>query len=240
MAADMRIWRRLVEDQVDDTANEDMQRRAWFGIGPEADSPDERFNKFLGDASVEDFLERSDTGFNEEQIQSLRYLTKLMRNLCNETEDYPPPTFIDDHRWQKVIAAAKETKKILGIITLSDDVKNWRRLIEQQVNRIASGEYLRSVWLGTGNNGWDAPFEHFNKFFRDVDVSGFLMRNDTGLNKQQLQSILYLKELMLSVWDETIEERKTIPEEKLLETYSNDPRWKKVEAAAQHTQKILG
>jgi len=118
MAVDMNIWRNLVIDEVNNLADEEWLRNLWLGNIPGyVGSADEQFNRYFSNAAIEEFLGRSDTGFNDKQLQSLRHLTKMMGDLCNETKDqkFLPPSFIDDPRWQKVIAAAKETKRLLDL-----------------------------------------------------------------------------------------------------------------------------
>ncbi|MDB5492108.1 MAG: hypothetical protein JWO78_1957 [Micavibrio sp.] len=117
MSTDMGVWLKIVEDAVSWLANEEGQRRAWFGTGPEIDTPDEAFMGFLDDAAVEDFLKHKDTGLYPNQLDLLQDLAEMVRKLCIETnkEGRLPPTFIDDPRWQKVIAAAKKTKGLLDM-----------------------------------------------------------------------------------------------------------------------------
>lgn len=117
MSADMKAWSKIVKDAVSWLANEEAQRRAWFGIGPEIDSPDEAFNGFFNDAAIEDYIQRKDTGLNDVQLEELVYLVKIMNKLSDETPSSIDreigPSFIDDPRWREVIEAAKRTQILL-------------------------------------------------------------------------------------------------------------------------------
>jgi hypothetical protein len=117
MAEDMTVWFGLVKNAVGWLADEDAQRRAWFGLGPEQSSPGETFNAFLDDASVEEYLKRDNTGLNLRQRKALTGLTKMMRKLSDATpkliDKEIGPAFIDDPRWKEVIKTAKETLALL-------------------------------------------------------------------------------------------------------------------------------
>ncbi len=117
MAVDLSAWRKVVEEVVGGIADEALQRRAWFGIGPEESSPDEEFCQFFDDAAIEEFLGRDDTGLNEQQREAGRHLLKLMRELSDHTPDHVKPSdLIDDPRWQKIREAAARFYKILQIV----------------------------------------------------------------------------------------------------------------------------
>lgn len=114
MAVDIKSWRKVIEQVVGAIADESLQRRAWFGIGPEMSSPDEHFCQFFGDAAIEEFLDRSDTGLNERQIESGRHIVKLMRELSDQTPDHIKPSdLIDDPRWRQIREAAAHFSKLL-------------------------------------------------------------------------------------------------------------------------------
>jgi len=118
MAVNLNAWRTVLKQVVDGIADESLQRRAWFGIGPEISSPDEMFNQFFGDAAIEDFLKRSDTGLNDLQLEAGRYLTKLMRELSKQTAEHlDPANLIDDPRWRKVREAAARFTTLLATNT---------------------------------------------------------------------------------------------------------------------------
>lgn len=105
----MAAWRTVVEQVVGGIADEDLQRRAWFGKGPEEFSPDEAFNQFFGDAAIDDFLARPNNGLNEEQIRSGRHLLDLMKRLSDETPQFiKPEDLIDDPRWRRIREAAQQ------------------------------------------------------------------------------------------------------------------------------------
>ena len=114
MAVDLNAWRKVLEEVVDSIADEDLQRRAWFGLGPEVWSPDEAFCQFFGDAAIEEFLDRNDAGLNEPQLKAGRDLMALMRELSDQTPEHIKPSeLIDDPRWRKIRKAAARFRKLL-------------------------------------------------------------------------------------------------------------------------------
>jgi hypothetical protein len=114
MALDLDAWRRVLEDIVDSIADEELQRRSWFGLGPEIWSPDEAFNQFFGDAAVEEFLDRGDTGLTRRQVNSGRKLVALMQELSAATPEHiDPADLVDDPRWRRIRAAATRFRSLL-------------------------------------------------------------------------------------------------------------------------------
>lgn len=114
MAVELKSWRKVIEQVVGAIADESLQRRAWFGIGPEMSSPDEHVCQFLGDAAIEDFLDRNDTGLNDLQIKAGRHLVKLMRELLKETSGkLERSKLIDDPRWRQIREAAAHFSKLI-------------------------------------------------------------------------------------------------------------------------------
>lgn len=114
MAVDIRAWRKALFEVVDALADEELQRRSWFGIGPEEWSPDEAFCQYFGDAGAEEFLDRADTGLNQWQIEAGRELTTLLRRLSDETSAHiDPAELIDDPRWRKIRDAAARFRALL-------------------------------------------------------------------------------------------------------------------------------
>src|SRR6185295_14328021 len=116
MTTDLDAWRKVLADVVDSIADEDLQRRAWFGLGPEVWSPDEAFCQFFGDAAIEEFLDRHDTGLSEPQRKAGRDLIAMMRELSDQTPEHLKPSeLIDDPRWRKIRKAAARFHKLLRV-----------------------------------------------------------------------------------------------------------------------------
>jgi hypothetical protein len=84
VSVDIPSWRKVIEQVVDSIADEAHLRRAWLGIGPEMGSPEDTFCQFFDDVAIVAFLERSDTGLSETQIEAGKHLVKLMRNLSDQ------------------------------------------------------------------------------------------------------------------------------------------------------------
>ncbi|SED85862.1 hypothetical protein SAMN05444161_4210 [Rhizobiales bacterium GAS191] len=94
---------------VAEIADEQSQRRAWFGHGLEVASPDEQFNMFFDDLAAEEFLSRKDNGFIARQQQAAQILYNLMDNLADALpKKIDPKELIDDPRWIAVRAAAAQ------------------------------------------------------------------------------------------------------------------------------------
>ena len=114
MAVNLHAWRKVVEQVVGGLADEALQRRSWFGVGPEESSPDEEFCMFFDDAAIEAFLERDDTGLDEGQINAGKHLVKLMNALSDQTPEHiEPENLIDDPRWREIRKAAARFHKLL-------------------------------------------------------------------------------------------------------------------------------
>jgi hypothetical protein len=105
----------MLEQVVSGIADEEYQRRAWFGVGPYVSSPGEMINQLLGDASIEEFLDRNDTGMNDLQVEAGRYLAKLMDGLAKQSPTFIDPyKMIDDPRWLEIREAAKRFQALLS------------------------------------------------------------------------------------------------------------------------------
>jgi hypothetical protein len=114
MVMNLNAWRKVVEQVVGGIANEALQRRAWFGIGPEESSPDEEFCMFFDDAAIEAFLDRDDAGLDDKQVKAGKHLVKLMSELSDQTPEHiEPEDLIDDPRWQEIRKAAALFHKLL-------------------------------------------------------------------------------------------------------------------------------
>ena len=108
-------WRTVIRQTVAGIADEAMQRRAWFGLGPEIDSPDETFCAFFGDAAFEEFLQRDDTDWSDTQLEAGRRLLELMQRLSDETPEHiEPADLIDDPRWINIREAAAHLSALLS------------------------------------------------------------------------------------------------------------------------------
>jgi hypothetical protein len=114
MAVDLNAWRTVLKQVVGAIADEELQRRAWFGIGPEESTPDEDICQLFGDAAIEEFLDRTDTGLNQAQLEAGRHLLELMRQLSDQTPSHiEPDDLIDDPRWREIREAATHFYKLL-------------------------------------------------------------------------------------------------------------------------------
>ena len=103
---DLPAWYNVVIDAVDAVADEDFQRRAWSGQGPEESSPDETVNQLLGDAAFEAFLARADNGLTAVQLEAGEKLLTAMTLFVVSTPATLYAGIIDDPMWRDVRAAA--------------------------------------------------------------------------------------------------------------------------------------
>ncbi len=117
MPVDMRAWFLDIKDIVAFLADEKKQRRSWFGLGPEASSPDEAFCSYFDDLAIEEYISRQDTNLTRHQLAALTRLTSMMRTLSNETPSSIDrsigPDFIEDPRWKEIIKTAANTLAVL-------------------------------------------------------------------------------------------------------------------------------
>ncbi|HWA49041.1 MAG TPA: hypothetical protein VG742_12235 [Dongiaceae bacterium] len=116
MPVDLKAWRKVVEQTVGAIADESLQRRSWFGLGPEISSPGEEFNQFFGDSAIVEFLQRDDNGLNDLQAEAARHLVKLMEDLSSQLPQHiKPEDLIDDPRWKRIRVAAARFSALLEI-----------------------------------------------------------------------------------------------------------------------------
>lgn len=115
MPVNMAIWRENVRSIIEDISEEAKQRRAWFGIGSEIWSAGDAFINFFDDFAVDEFIERPDCGWNDEQIRVGRRLSQLMRKLSDETPEFiEPDELIDDPRWIEIRGVASQLLRLLS------------------------------------------------------------------------------------------------------------------------------
>jgi hypothetical protein len=116
MPINLSAWRRVIEQVVDGIADESCQRRSWFGLGPEISSPNDEFNRFFGDAAIEEFLQSDDNGLNDLQAEAGKHLARLMRDLSRQTPQHiEPDDLIDDPRWKRIREAAARFSALLRL-----------------------------------------------------------------------------------------------------------------------------
>ena len=114
MAADMKVWRKVLLQIVEAVADEEFQRRAWFGIGPEQSSPGETVNQFFSNAAFQDFLARHDNGLSREQTNAGRQLYDLMERFISNTPVHlKPEQVIDEPRWGEIRQVAKRFLELM-------------------------------------------------------------------------------------------------------------------------------
>jgi hypothetical protein len=114
MTVDINVWRQRVKEVVEGIADEALQRRAWFGAGPEEYTPAEAVEMFFGNAAMEEFLARADNGLDDAQTAAGWRLFTLMDSLTRGTkaEHWTDPSYlIDEPRWKVIRAAAAEFAK---------------------------------------------------------------------------------------------------------------------------------
>ncbi len=87
-------------------ADEQMQRRAWFGLGTEETSPDEAVNQFYG-FDMDGLL--ASGRLSEPQKRSLTVLRKKMDAFCAATPEFlKAEDVVDDPRWGELRQLASE------------------------------------------------------------------------------------------------------------------------------------
>ncbi|RYE10243.1 MAG: hypothetical protein EOP22_05830 [Hyphomicrobiales bacterium] len=112
MSEDIVLWRQILLGVVRDLSDEPLQRRSWFGIGPEESSPDEEIAQFYGNADFERFLDRDDAGLTVGQRRVGQRLLVLIDKYVDTTSFHRNPVdVIDDPRWKEIRTVAAEFVK---------------------------------------------------------------------------------------------------------------------------------
>jgi hypothetical protein len=105
------VWRQNVINAAKRAADRRYQERAWFGHGPERDSPDELLCTFLDDLVFEQFLVHPKLPKHERPAASHLYKTVDAYADCTP-KTLRPSDVIDDPRFESVRTAAAEFLKV--------------------------------------------------------------------------------------------------------------------------------
>ena len=105
-----RQWVVNIYETLSRISDEEYQRRAWFGLGPEVSSPGDEFNNLFDDYNVELFLARPPVKLSS---QARKHLIALISAMNDVDEGYLYPSFIDDPRWIKIRKLALDAKMSL-------------------------------------------------------------------------------------------------------------------------------
>jgi len=108
---DFTLWRQNVIGAAKRAADRTYQQRAWFGHGPERDSPNELLSTFLDDLVLEQFLIHPKLSQRERAAAS--HLYKAVESYADCTPKMRRPSdVIDDPRFETVRTAATEFLKV--------------------------------------------------------------------------------------------------------------------------------
>ena len=108
---DFAFWRQSVISAAKRAADRTYQERAWFGHGPECDSPDELLCTFLDDLVFEQFLVNPKLSNLERTAAS--HLYKAVETYADCMPRTPKPEdVINDPRFESVRTAAIEFLRI--------------------------------------------------------------------------------------------------------------------------------
>jgi hypothetical protein len=107
---DFAVWRHNVITAAKRASDRTYQERAWFGHGPELDSPDELLCTFLDDLVFEQFLVHPKLSPSEQTAASHLYTT--VEAYVSSPKTLKPSDVIDDPRFERVRTAAAEFLKI--------------------------------------------------------------------------------------------------------------------------------
>lgn len=108
---DFTVWRQNVIDAAKRAADRTYQERAWFGHGPECDSPDELLCTFLDDLVFEEFLAHPKLSQRERTAASHLYRAVETYADCTP-KTLEPSEVIGDPRFESVRTAAAEFLKV--------------------------------------------------------------------------------------------------------------------------------
>jgi hypothetical protein len=104
---DFGFWRQNVIDAARRAADRTYQQRAWFGQGPEVDSPGELICTFMGDLVFEEFLIHLRLS-QPERAEAVRLYEAVERYASLSPETLNPFHVIDDPQFESVRIGAKE------------------------------------------------------------------------------------------------------------------------------------
>ena len=105
------MWRQNVIDAAHRAADRTYQERAWFGQGPEVDSPDELLCTFLDDLVFEQFLVHPNLS-QLERTAAARLFEAIEAYSSCTPKTLSPSNVIDDSQFEGVRKAAKEFLRI--------------------------------------------------------------------------------------------------------------------------------
>ena len=116
MSTDMRVWRQRAVNQLKIMADEEFQRKVWFGHGEGrwVDSPTEQICKY-DDLFVPIILQNPESGLTANEKESLASIDRMMDDLVESTPDSISPEYlIDDPRWVAIRKQAAMTLDVLS------------------------------------------------------------------------------------------------------------------------------
>jgi hypothetical protein len=108
-------WKILVRDAVQHVADEEYQRRSWFGLSPtECSSPDEVLQTF-DDLDFSEFLASGEVNLTDQQRVAGKTLEAEMDRFAQATPIQPDPGLvINDERWIEIQSAAGKILEALS------------------------------------------------------------------------------------------------------------------------------
>ncbi|MFN3828410.1 MAG: hypothetical protein ACK4NR_12395 [Micavibrio sp.] len=118
---------------------------------------------------------------------------------------------------------------------MSVNMDLWFLNVWNSVDEIADEGFQRQAWFGIGDL-IGSPSEAFNRFFSDAAMEDFIQRKDTGLNTQQLESLINLTKIMKELSNKTPVNIDT----EIGGAFVDDPRWVEVREEAKKCLKNFG
>ncbi|HMS93167.1 MAG TPA: hypothetical protein PKD28_02145 [Candidatus Saccharibacteria bacterium] len=105
---DSTFWKKNIIEAIEDIADEDFQRTAWFGLSDKVSSPEEVYAILLYDFIFEDFLKLKENGLTESQKEACYKLIDALDAYPSHSSSLPSPELmIDDPEWEAVRVVAR-------------------------------------------------------------------------------------------------------------------------------------
>jgi len=96
-------WKGRIVDCVRAISDEQYQRRSWFGVGPDVNSPDEMICEVFDDLNVPDFVLRYSSVLTKAELQTAHDFLAAFTAFADSTPPHLDPNVVFvDKRWKHI------------------------------------------------------------------------------------------------------------------------------------------
>ena len=107
---DRQIWKGRIISALDDMADEQFQRRAWTGKGPEVSSLVEVICGLFDDALLLEYVDQYSSTLPDEILSDIKTLELCVDRLDKNLDTLPELEVIDNPEWVKIRGIAQRLK----------------------------------------------------------------------------------------------------------------------------------